>query len=168
MVAVESYGHSAIFWTFFTHRMINRSFQCGVIFLRFAIGIAACKSIVHHHTGATQRPHNCRMVAVRPPYDFVIFLHPEKSHDARSISMITVQAPHDVRTVVSRSHAICTILWASYRHHLDIPQSVSSKIYKHRAFGVIIGHKEDERDEDAVNACSRCEAGKHKAAAVAG
>jgi len=48
------------------------------------------------------------------------------------------------------------------------PQLVSFKIYTRRAFGVIVGRKEDDRDEDAVNTCSRCEAGEPKAAAVAG
>jgi len=37
--------------------------------------------------------------------------------------------------------------------------SVSSKIYKRRAFSIIVGRKEDDRDEDAVNTCSMCEAG---------
>ena len=31
-------------------------------------------------------------------------------------------------------------------------------------FGIIAGHKEDDRDEDAFNTCSRCEAGEPKAA----
>ena len=48
------------------------------------------------------------------------------------------------------------------------PQSVSFKIYKRRAFGVIVGRKEDDRDEDAINTRSKFEAGKPKAAAVAG
>ena len=46
------------------------------------------------------------------------------------------------------------------------PQLVSSKIYKRLAFGVIVGCKEDDGDEDVVNTCSRCEAGEPKAAAV--
>jgi len=64
----------------------------------------------------------------------------------------------------------CTVR-APFRHPevpVRRPQSVSSKIYKRRAFGIIVGRKEDDRDEDAVNTCSRCEAGEPKAAAVAG
>ena len=37
--------------------------------------------------------------------------------------------------------------------------ATASKIYKRRAFGITVGRKEDERDEDAVNTCSGCEAG---------
>jgi len=113
-------------------------------------------------------------VAVRSPYDFVIFLPPEKSHDVRTIFPITVRAPQDVRTVASRSpcntYNRTGILRAPLGHEVPVrcPQSVSSKIYKRRAFGIIVGRKEDDRDEDAVNTCSRCEAGEPKAAAVAG
>jgi len=63
------------------------------------------------------------------------------------------------------------IVWAPFGHPEVLVrrlQSVSSTIYKRRAFGIIVGRKEDDRDEDAVNTCSRCEAGELKAAAVTG
>jgi len=92
-------------------------------------------------------------VAVRSPYDFVIFLHPEKSHDARAISTITVRAPNDVRTVASWSPCDMYnrkgIVRAPFGHPevpVRRPQLVSSKIYKRRAFGTIVGRKEDDRD----------------------
>jgi len=49
------------------------------------------------------------------------------------------------------------IVRAPFRHPevpVRRPQSVSSKIYKRRAFGIIVSRKEDDRDEDAVNTCS--------------
>ena len=114
-------------------------------------------------------------MAVRSPYDFVIFLHPEKSHDARAIFTITVRAPNDVRTVASRSPCDMynpTGIVRTPFGHPEVPvrssQSVSFKIYVRRAFDVIVGCKEDDRDEDSINTCSRCEAGEPKAAAVAG
>jgi len=79
--------------------------------------------------------HDCRTVAVRSPYDFVTFLPPEKSHDARTISTITVRALHDVRTIASqmlRCYNRTGIVRAPLGHPevpVRHPQSVSSKRY---------------------------------------
>jgi len=73
------------------------------------------------------------------PYDFVIFLPPEKPHDARTISTITLRAAHDVRTVASWSpcdmYNRTNIVRAPFGHpevSVRHPQSVSSKLYKRR------------------------------------
>ena len=72
------------------------------------------------------------------------------------------RSPHGAR-------AICTIVRASYEHRADIircpygarSRSMSSLVYHHSS-------RWNDRDEDAVNRCSSCEAGEPKAAVVAG
>ena len=112
------------------------------------------------YTVAVRSPYFASRKIARCPYDFYT---------------ITVQAPHDVPTVASRRscdmYNRAGIARAPFDHPevpIRRPQSVSSKIYKRRAFGIIVGRKEDDRDEYAVNTCSRCEAGEPKAAAVDG
>jgi len=72
------------------------------------------------------------------------------------------RSPHGAR-------AICTIVRASYEHRADIircpygacSRSTSNLVYHHSSCC-------NDRDEDAVNRCSACEAGELEAAVVAG
>jgi len=87
---------------------MDETSYCGLvrpfIYWAGAAGVTgALNNYTQNRTGAARRPHDCPTVAVWSLYDFVIFLPPEKSHDARTIFAITVRAPHDVRTVASWS-----------------------------------------------------------------
>jgi len=82
------------------------------------------------------------------------------------ISTITVRAPRDVHMVASWSP--CDMYNRTGTIQTGVCTAPAVCLFKCRAFGIIIGRKEDDGDEDAVNTCSRCEAGQPKAAAVPG